>query len=78
MRLCPSSSPPADEMSDSGVRGLFSHSVSFPGQRPPGTLHDVPNPAAPGAPRACDTHNTLALSPPQLILERPPWLPGEL
>lgn len=77
MRLCPSSPLPADEMTDSGVWGLFPHTVSFPGQRPPGTLHDIPNLAAPRAPRAYDTHNTLALSPPQLILERPPW-PGEL
>ncbi|KAK5872893.1 hypothetical protein PBY51_013551 [Eleginops maclovinus] len=78
MRLCPSSSPPAYEMTDSVVWGLFPHTVSFPGQRSPGTLYDVPNPAAPGAPGAEDTHNTLALSPPQLILERPSWLPGEL
>lgn len=47
MCLCPSSPLPADEMTDSGVWGLFPHTMSFPGQRPPGTLYDVPNPAAP-------------------------------
>lgn len=50
----------------------------FQASRPPGTLYNVPCPTAPRAPRAYDTHNTLTLSAPQLILERPPWLPGEL
>uniref|UniRef100_UPI0037E91B8B monocarboxylate transporter 2-like n=1 Tax=Semicossyphus pulcher TaxID=241346 RepID=UPI0037E91B8B len=39
-----------NEMTDLGVWGLFPHSVSFPGQRPPGTLPDVAYTAAPSPP----------------------------